>query len=378
VLSVGGTSLSLSSSGTYSSERGWSGSGGGISDLENEPNYQSNVQGTGARTSPDVAFDADPNSGFAVYDSTPFEGFSGWQMIGGTSAGAPQWAALVAIANQGRVLAGKSTLNGQTQTLPALYSAANSSSTYTADFHDVASGRTSWWVSAFSGYDLVSGLGSPKASAVAQLLKNTGSSVSTSAKTATAKTATTSAKIATASVQTLQTAQLVPTHTSTPALKVDHAAIVASAEARTTAASVDSTAATSPFSSTHVLASDIAHPRSTAFADEPRVQPPTLSTPPAPERVEISLLDEMFHSSDYAMRVVSDPAATHAAGAPTPQLSTAGVNLTSFDNTKDNPRSVLALLAAAGAVVLAQWHRLRKRGVAAASCFPVWSEDETR
>jgi subtilase family serine protease len=166
VLSVGGTALSVSSTGTYGSERGWSGSGGGESWYENEPSYQSNVQSTGARTSPDVSYNADPNAGFAVYDTTTLEGHRGWWIVGGTSAGTPQWAGLVAIADQGRKLAGKSSLNGATQTLPTLYSLGNSATTYSADFHDIASGRTSRFVSAGDGYDLVSGLGSPQANGV--------------------------------------------------------------------------------------------------------------------------------------------------------------------------------------------------------------------
>ena len=57
-----------------------------------------------------------------VYAATGFSVYQGgvWQTPGGTSAAAPQWAGLVAIANQGRALAGKGALDGATQTLPAL------------------------------------------------------------------------------------------------------------------------------------------------------------------------------------------------------------------------------------------------------------------
>src|SRR5262249_34493864 len=128
VLSVGGTSLRLTSSGTYSSETSWSGSGGGYSRDEPEPGYQKGGQHSGARATPDVSFDANPNSGFYVYQSygtTP-----GWYQVGGTSAGAPQWAALVALADQQRAAAGQPTLDGATQTIPALYSMSSS------NFHD--------------------------------------------------------------------------------------------------------------------------------------------------------------------------------------------------------------------------------------------------
>src|SRR4029079_1763272 len=82
-------------------------------------------------------------------------GDRGWVEYGGTSAGAPQWAALIAIADQGRALAGKGSLaNAQ----DALYSLSRS------DFHDITSGSNG--ISAKSGYDLASGLGSPIANLV--------------------------------------------------------------------------------------------------------------------------------------------------------------------------------------------------------------------
>src|SRR5262249_47247949 len=161
VVGVGGTSLHVKSSqGAYGSERGWRGSGGGFSSLESEPTYQYGVQSTGGGTRPDVADNADPDSGFLVYPSVPLQGQSGWFSVGGTSAGAPQWAALVAIANQGRALAGKGSLDGFTQTLPALYS-VNRTAAFTSDFHDVTGGGNGY--ASRPGYDLVTGLGSPQA-----------------------------------------------------------------------------------------------------------------------------------------------------------------------------------------------------------------------
>ena len=87
VLSVGATSLTLDSSGNYSTETSWSSTTGGYSIIEPEPTYQDNVQNTGARSTPDVAFDGDPNTGLAVYDSLADQGYVGWQEVGGTSAG---------------------------------------------------------------------------------------------------------------------------------------------------------------------------------------------------------------------------------------------------------------------------------------------------
>lgn len=157
VLSVGGTSLSLAQDGSILSETGWSGSGGGFSYFLAQPGYQA-TQGPDwvSRTNPDVSFNADPNTSFAVYSSvTMDDGYYGWYPLGGTSAGAPQWAALVAIAAQGRELAGTSPLDGFTQTLPALYQMS------AANFHDVTQGNNGY--SAGEGYDMVTGLGSPVA-----------------------------------------------------------------------------------------------------------------------------------------------------------------------------------------------------------------------
>jgi len=159
VLSVGGTSLSLSGG-----ETTWSGSTGGSSRYELEPGYQSVVQTTGARTSPDVAFDANPNTGVAVYDSVPYGNSSGWFEVGGTSVGAPSWAALVATADAQR--GGLGSLNGATQTIPTLYSLYTNSTAYSQNFNDITSGSSSGLYSATTGYDLVTGLGSPKASAL--------------------------------------------------------------------------------------------------------------------------------------------------------------------------------------------------------------------
>jgi hypothetical protein len=189
VLAVGGTSLNINASGAIGSETGWSGSGGGISSFESEPSYQANAQHTGGRTNPDVSYNANPNTGFAFFNSVDDgSGFVGWQVVGGTSAGAPQWAALVAIANQGRAAAGKSSLDGSTGTLPMLYALYNNPTAYAAAFNDVTVGRSSFFLGAHVGYDGVTGLGSPKAAGVVSALVGP---VTTAAKTTTTTTTTT-------------------------------------------------------------------------------------------------------------------------------------------------------------------------------------------
>jgi hypothetical protein len=184
VIAVGGTSLNLAGS-SYASESGWSGSGGGFSQFEAEPAAQRSVQTTGARSVPDVGYDADPNTGFAVYDTMAVSGRTGWFEIGGTSAGAPQWASLFAIANQGRAAAGQSALSGGPSTVYNLPS---------SDFHDVVGGSNGY--TAGAGYDLVTGRGTPIANAVVHdLVSNvttTGTTTTTGSTTTTTSTSNTS------------------------------------------------------------------------------------------------------------------------------------------------------------------------------------------
>jgi hypothetical protein len=166
VLGVGGTSLILNSSGGWGSETGWSGSTGGPSASEPQPSYQAGVVTTGTtmRATPDVAYDASSTGTYAVYDSYPYEISSrqseslGWVAIYGTSAGAPQWSAILAIADQGRVAASLSALNssGAQQVMDILYQNPG-------DFHDITSGTStgSPEYTAGPGYDYVTGLGTP-------------------------------------------------------------------------------------------------------------------------------------------------------------------------------------------------------------------------
>jgi hypothetical protein len=164
VLSVGGTTLSLGAGGNYGGEHGWSGSGGGYSSYIGEPNYQRGLQNTGRRSNPDVAYDADPYSGFYVREN------NSWYSVGGTSAGAPQWAAVIAIANQGRAANGRAALS---TALQAVYSLS------AGDFHDVTTGFNRFYAGA--GYDLVTGRGSPIANLVVRDLAAYGSTPTTTA-----------------------------------------------------------------------------------------------------------------------------------------------------------------------------------------------------
>jgi subtilase family serine protease len=170
VIAVGGTSLTLDVRGNYSAETAWSGSGGGQSVYEFEPLVQAQLpipeDSRGVRGIPDVSYNANPGTGYAIYDSTGVSGASGWFQVGGTSAAAPQWAALIAIANSMRVANRKAHLSS---TNGALYSAAKTS--ISANFHAVTAGvngSCGQICDAAAGYDYVTGLGTPQAAVLIQ------------------------------------------------------------------------------------------------------------------------------------------------------------------------------------------------------------------
>lgn len=174
VLGVGGTDLTISgANGSYSygGETAWADSGGGQSAYEPRPAYQDNwtsVVGS-QRGTPDVAWDADPSTGVAVYDTTKYEGQAGWFEVGGTSVGSPSWAAMVALVDQGRATPLSSS--GSTgNILNDIYTLAGTtgSSGYTEGFHDITSGSNG--NPALPGYDLVTGIGSPQANALVPAL----------------------------------------------------------------------------------------------------------------------------------------------------------------------------------------------------------------
>ena len=156
VVGAGGTTLRLNSDNTIKTETAWSGSGGGESHYFAEPAYQLGAQNSGQRGVPDVAWDSDPDTGVAVYDSED----GNWAEVGGTSASSPQWSALTAIANSMRAAEGKSTIG------------ANFLSVVYANplvFNDITAGSNGTCGAvcmAGPGYDLVTGLGSPMAPAV--------------------------------------------------------------------------------------------------------------------------------------------------------------------------------------------------------------------
>ena len=169
VVSVGGTDLTTASAaGSWKSETAWTDSGGGISpDKIAIPSWQqlsgvinsSNKGSTTLRNGPDVS----ANANFSFYtcaDQTTCLA----NEYGGTSFAAPMWAGYIALVNQQLVANGKSTIGFLN---PTIYS-QNVTSSYAADFHDISSG-TSGSFSAVSGYDLVTGWGSPNSGLISAL-----------------------------------------------------------------------------------------------------------------------------------------------------------------------------------------------------------------
>jgi hypothetical protein len=100
VTAVGGTSLSRASNARGWSETVWSGAGSGCSAYEPKPSWQTDT-GCARRTVADVSADANPNTGVAVYDSTAYQGQSGWMVFGGTSVASPIIASVYALAGNG-------------------------------------------------------------------------------------------------------------------------------------------------------------------------------------------------------------------------------------------------------------------------------------
>jgi kumamolisin len=171
VTTVGGTDLVTSSAGgPWKSETAWSDSGGGISpDSIAIPSWQqysgvinsSNRGSTTLRNGPDVS----ANANFTFYtcaDQTSCLANS----YGGTSFAAPMWAGYIALVNQ-QLAANSASPVGFLN--PTIYQQnATSASYYSANFHDVTSG-TSGSYSAVTGYDLVTGWGSPTPALVSAL-----------------------------------------------------------------------------------------------------------------------------------------------------------------------------------------------------------------
>lgn len=168
VLSVGGSKLMTDNTGNYISEKAWYKSNGGLSKYQKQLNYQRRLpiprNEDDKRGVPDVAYHADEDDGFAVYNSVSYKNQSGWLIMGGTSPGAPQWAGIIAITNE---LVGEGlTIN------TVLYRIAKSAS-YKTNFNDITQGKNGdcgFFCDAHTGYDYLTGLGTPKMPTLAKTI----------------------------------------------------------------------------------------------------------------------------------------------------------------------------------------------------------------
>ena len=162
VVCAGGTSVNRITQHLFANETTWSGSGGGASQYESEPSYQvlnitpqnsPNISLNGMRGAPDLSFDANPNTGVSVYDSTRCQGLSGWLVFGGTSVASPSLAGIVN-------WAGSNYTDSNTE-LNTIYSCyANGSSCYPVNFRDISSGNNAGSFSPQLGWDFITGVGS--------------------------------------------------------------------------------------------------------------------------------------------------------------------------------------------------------------------------
>jgi subtilase family serine protease len=158
-------------------EIGWIASGGGFSHVFAKPSYQNTLPAGSTpigstRGVPDIAYQASSRTGVLVYDTAPGDAeggvrcpggdpcSAGWYVVGGTSSGSPQWAGLVAIADQ---IAG----HGLGLINPKLYALA-AGPNYGTYFYDVTTGNNQAdpdvpGFPATTGWDPVTGLGTPNA-----------------------------------------------------------------------------------------------------------------------------------------------------------------------------------------------------------------------
>jgi subtilase family serine protease len=156
VVGVGGTTLLSNADGSYNREIAWNTGGGGVSAFETTPNWQaaavSLLGTTGLRGVPDVAMDADPNSGATVYvNGTP-------EAVGGTSLSSP-----LSLGVWARALTVNPKLGFAPPSLYSLYDPTGGAggvvgSYPVGGFHDIIVGNNGLY-EAGPGYDLITGLG---------------------------------------------------------------------------------------------------------------------------------------------------------------------------------------------------------------------------
>jgi subtilase family serine protease len=222
VTGVGGTALhgGVTPETVWNDGTGGGAGGGGVSRRWAQPSYQTShvlsqsaitcptspgapTTTSSCREVPDVSADADPESGYAVFYANR------WSVFGGTSAAAPTWASLVALADSSGYCAGRSAIGFVN---PILYGLP------AGDFHDVTVGNNSYegvsGYAAGSGYDMASGLGTPNGAALVPAL--CGASAGTTVAEPNPPAVTTTPTTTTATPPAATTTVTTPTTTTPP------------------------------------------------------------------------------------------------------------------------------------------------------------------
>jgi subtilase family serine protease len=149
VTAVGGTHLVRASSARGWGETAWSGAGSGCSTYNSAPWQSSSLTGCSRRAVADVSAVADPNTGVAVYDSTAYQGRSGWLVFGGTSVSSPIIASVYALAGNASSVSNGAYPYGHTSSLFDVAGGSNGSCS------------PAKWCNAVTGWDGPTGLGTP-------------------------------------------------------------------------------------------------------------------------------------------------------------------------------------------------------------------------
>jgi subtilase family serine protease len=173
VISVGGTTLNLTSTNTRLNEITWSSAGCGISKYTNKPDYQNNIQvlNNKKRAVPDISCVGNPNTGVRIYYN------GSWVIVGGTSVSCPIVAGIISLANCQRLINNKTTLtsiktqNNQLQNFIYQKCYVKNIYPYSQNFYDVRAGNDGQYTATIN-YDIATGLGVPTVTTLVQSLLN--------------------------------------------------------------------------------------------------------------------------------------------------------------------------------------------------------------
>jgi len=315
VVAVGGTNLTTDASYAYSGETAWSctsltrctapppdgtgGSGGDCSTVFARPAWQTGVGAAtcSGRAEPDVAADADPNTGADVY----YQGIA--QPIGGTSLATPLWSGMAAITNrylaaQGQPLMGFSA--------PRIYQLATNATTAARDFHDVTSGSNGHPTG--TGWDEVTGWGSPN---LANLAADWTGAGGIPVATATSLPNTTPSPSSTPGADAVPTATSTATATSAPTDTATPSPVPTSTSTSTATPTNTSTSTATPTNTSTSTATPSPTNTSTSTATPTDSTTPTVMATSRPIATA-TMAPKVFTSTSVRVAATPTPRATHS------------------------------------------------------------------